>query len=688
MGVTGQQPAAVQDAISSPSTAPTSTKYLTKLQVADIVKNRPNDVSPEDVLKGLVARGYTLEGYNEGAAPFSKTDATPAGGFLSPAPASSPSVGGFFGNVVKGVANTIGDVAKLGFNAIFHPKKTLESFGDPLVGLVGKVIPGAATQQQTQTANMIGEYFKQRYGGIENIKKTAYEDPFGFALDLSVVLDAGASLVSKAGQITKVADLAKAADTLRAGSLAADPFAAAAKTAGKAADLTVSGRSIAPFASKLDAEAIAAAERMGIKLPASAMSESKPVATLESLGGKGLFGGKIADAVDAAGEKLVQFADDTVKSAGGATDASTLGNKILQGYDTYKTAFTQLKNDLYKQVDLKGINATTPKSIEFLDKLIADEKSALTALGQKTSPELRFYENLKTGLSGNKKGLVRATDLYNGIQKIEKQINFDQALATGDKAALRKLTATISGELDSAIGVAKPEMKAALDKANAYYQQGLDVLNSDIGNKIYSLRDTPDKVAEAVLHQGISADDIPRLIQIIGPENVPNLRANLLEKIVNDAESVSTGKFKASGIAAQLKKYGESKLAQLLQPEQMQALKDMDNVAKALQRGAKVAEGSQTAYIARLATIAGSVFANPLLAVKLLVGDVAFSKFIASSAGQRLLTEGYVIPQVGEKLRALSEYGGVLSKAAEIAKTAGAGQGNSAESTPESLLNK
>lgn len=50
---------------------------LTKIQVAEIIKNRPAGVNPEDVIAGLQAKGHTLEGL-QAAAPVSKpSDAFP-----------------------------------------------------------------------------------------------------------------------------------------------------------------------------------------------------------------------------------------------------------------------------------------------------------------------------------------------------------------------------------------------------------------------------------------------------------------------------------------------------------------------------------------------------------------------------------------------------------------------------------
>jgi hypothetical protein len=40
-------------------------KYLTKDQVKDVVETRPQNTTKEEIIDGLVGRGYILQGYNE-----------------------------------------------------------------------------------------------------------------------------------------------------------------------------------------------------------------------------------------------------------------------------------------------------------------------------------------------------------------------------------------------------------------------------------------------------------------------------------------------------------------------------------------------------------------------------------------------------------------------------------------------
>ena len=70
------------------------------------------------------------------------------------------------------------------------------------------------------TANQLGAYFKKKYGGWEEIKRTFAEDPASLLLDLSAVFSGGATLAPKLAKvadainpITQTANLTKKAST-------------------------------------------------------------------------------------------------------------------------------------------------------------------------------------------------------------------------------------------------------------------------------------------------------------------------------------------------------------------------------------------------------------------------------------------------------------------------------------------
>jgi hypothetical protein len=129
---------------------------------------------------------------------------------VEPEKEEKKSVGGFLKNVVKSGGKLVKDTASFVGNAVVHPKKTLEDIADPLVGAVGKVIPGAATATQTAKANAVGGFYKERYGGVDKIKESLYNDPVGVFSDISAL----AGLASGAAKLGGLNRTAKVASTV------------------------------------------------------------------------------------------------------------------------------------------------------------------------------------------------------------------------------------------------------------------------------------------------------------------------------------------------------------------------------------------------------------------------------------------------------------------------------------------
>lgn len=90
---------------------------------------------------------------------------------------------------------------------LLDPIGTAQSLGQLGLGIIELAIPGE--QANEGTAKAVGAYFANRYGGIENLKKTIASDPAGFLGDASVLLTGGASIAGKVGPLTKTAQKVK-----------------------------------------------------------------------------------------------------------------------------------------------------------------------------------------------------------------------------------------------------------------------------------------------------------------------------------------------------------------------------------------------------------------------------------------------------------------------------------------------
>ena len=141
------------------------------------------------------------------------------------------------GNAIPSALNAGGDL----LNAILHPIDTLTTLGKVGLGAAQKLIPGE--QESEKYADAVGEHFAQRYGGMENFKRTVAADPVGVLGDISSLFTGGAGLgkaaASAARAGSKVGNAVGLAQTAQGLSDAADVLskvANAASVAGRATD--------------------------------------------------------------------------------------------------------------------------------------------------------------------------------------------------------------------------------------------------------------------------------------------------------------------------------------------------------------------------------------------------------------------------------------------------------------------
>jgi len=100
------------------------------------------------------------------------------------------------GQALRNIPSSALNMAKGIVSPLVHPMDTLEGFGRTIAG-AGDLVLGDKTQE-AQGVKDIGKFFADRYGGYENLKRTAAKDPVGFLMDLSTVLTGGGSIAAKA----------------------------------------------------------------------------------------------------------------------------------------------------------------------------------------------------------------------------------------------------------------------------------------------------------------------------------------------------------------------------------------------------------------------------------------------------------------------------------------------------------
>lgn len=150
-----------------------------------------------------------------------------------PAAAPSMSMGEMGSQALQNFPSSALNLVKNIVQPVLHPIQTAENLYHLGAGIVEKFTPG--TQADEATANAVGKYFADRYGGLENVKKTIATDPAGFMADASVVLGGGGAALKATGVLNKAANVANQAGHI------ANPITLGLSAANKTANVAVKG---------------------------------------------------------------------------------------------------------------------------------------------------------------------------------------------------------------------------------------------------------------------------------------------------------------------------------------------------------------------------------------------------------------------------------------------------------------
>ncbi len=544
---------------------------------------------------------------------------------------------GTAGVIARSGGKLIGDVAQ----AALHPIQTLQGVGGVILGGAQKLIPGE--QQNEKQFNAVGDLYKKRYGGAENIATTVAEDPIGFLSDVAM----GAGAVGAAAKISKIPSLAEAGKVSTEFARGIDPIAQTVKGVGTVIKKATEGRKIAPFAGKVDKAVVDAAKATGVDLPVSATTTSRFIPQAEGFAAKGLFGQGIVDRIEKARVDLSKYADSVISKSGQSSNLASAGQAIADGVKTYRKSFFDIKEKLYDAATLPDgvtgqiIKVSPTSARDFVNTILQDKERAASLLGKST--DIEYFKTLSDNLNIP---VVDGRFVKSALRELNNKIsNISDPIATGNKATLRKVAALLSDDLDNAVIAQRPDLAKSIQAANSFYKDGITRLNSEYGKKIFDLADKGQysEILPSIVGSGTAVEDIPKIYQIIGKQNVPGVQAAFLDDFFKGARNTN-GDFTPTGVTRQINRLGgDDKLIAILTPEQFKAVKNIDTVAKSFGNLDKITQGSQTAFLTRIAGEAALLGANPIAGLKVIIGDAAASKFIASPTGQAMLGEGITL---------------------------------------------
>lgn len=120
-------------------------------------------------------------------------------------------IGGAIANTPSSAWNLANDY----YQAIRHPIQTADAMLDVAAGGISNGLEYATgldmfpENKATATADAVGQFYKDRYGGWENVKNTIATDPIGFVADASVPLTLGGNAGARApGVMGRVGQIA------------------------------------------------------------------------------------------------------------------------------------------------------------------------------------------------------------------------------------------------------------------------------------------------------------------------------------------------------------------------------------------------------------------------------------------------------------------------------------------------
>ena len=489
-----------------------------------------------------------------------------------------------------------------------------------------------APDQEEQSFNAIVQSFKDRYGSLDNAKKTATEDPMGFGADVLTILEGGAGLVGKGKELSSILS----------------------KTASPVTDVTknISSKIKAPFKSSFDAPTAKKFASEGIEAPISAVTKSPFLKGAESLVSKSIAGKKVIDVVKNATETIktrVSELVDKLKPEKVISDEN-LGKTIQEGLSNYEANFKQTSNKIYdeftKQLSSPENKMGNPPAIVDKTQQIAREivnqqsKSLYKGVDSKIM-------NMLEKVNGNKDILK-----FDNLKETRTMVG-EELAKNPQSGPLKRLYGALTEDMNATVNKVDPELSAELKKVNDAYMAGKTKIESNIAQSIQT--SNPERIAQNIIKRN-SADTLKQVKEMIGEERFGELSKVFTRQTFE--KSVTRGEFDIDKFKKNLAEYDQATLDEILtkpqQNELNQAITQFEKYKEmrgALKSGEKYAEGSQTAFLQSIkgtGTRVGAIGTALLtgnwgIATAILAetgGELMLTKLFTSEFGRKLLTEG------------------------------------------------
>lgn len=434
---------------------------------------------------------------------------------------------------------------------------------------------------------------------------------------------------------------------------------------------------LSPLAGRFNDEIAVLASKKGIDLPLSSLTDSNVVKQAESITQKGIFGGKLETVVDTANKKLSDIANSFVTKFGGSQDMTIAGKSVLEGADTFRDAWRGAKNAAYtkasallKAGDSGGFMPDTSNTVATIDEILSGKQAASGIIGESATSDTTtgILQTIRKNLtSGDTKSLQSFTSALDELNKMTKFGN--TLISTGDQGILKKVIATMDQDVTNGLRSIAPEAAKALDEADTIYKNGIELLDSSFGKNIAKLSDNPTKIIDQLITPN-SVDDVPRIFNLIGQgengaKRIADVQSAFASKLLN--KSAGQDGILGRTLNNQINTYGESTVRAVLGDDGLQAIREIQKLASAINEGQKVAAGSQTAFLGKTQAFLTALFTGNLpIAAGIAGGDKVLSGLFQTEWFRTWLTKGFEATPIIENV---TRIGGEAVKRAGVSLT-------------------
>jgi len=418
----------------------------------------------------------------------------------------SMGLGEVAGRAIRNVPSSFAGVVSNVAEAITSPVQTAKTVLDLGAGLLQNVLPERMVQAigedkaSRDLAKKVGEFYVERYGGIENVKKAVASDPVGVLADVSTILTGGAgavrlgaggaALARKAGvQVAPEAITAPlaVAEQLSRTAATIDPLAIAGRTV--AAATRGAGSVVAPIVGMQTGagrEAITQAFEAGRRggetaeqFRANIMGRADPTEVLDIAKANLEEMNRLKQAeyrsgmVDIKKDKTVLDLVEIDKSLANALLKTQYEGKIVnvraaEELDKVSKIVNEWRNaDPNKFLTPEGLDALKKGVGDVLEGIPIEQKTARAAVGE-------VYNSIKSSIQKQAPTYAKTMKAYSDaseqIREISRTLNLDSKSSVD--TAMRKLQSLMRDNVQTNYGQ-RIKLARELEKVGGEFMPGL-----------------------------------------------------------------------------------------------------------------------------------------------------------------------------------------------------------------------